>query len=94
MFSSKQICSKRRETSSFCIGIMHCLESNTIQSVFRFQVSKVVWKLLLAKHMELRHIKAYKYHPFAKRNSGRYRPYSNVDSFLKVYYLIIHIFSF
>ncbi|KAK7318385.1 hypothetical protein RJT34_03084 [Clitoria ternatea] len=50
-----------------------------------FQVSKVVWKLLLAKHMELRHIKAYKYQPFAsKKNSGRYRPYSNVDSFLKI----------
>ncbi|KAG5029863.1 hypothetical protein JHK87_013377 [Glycine soja] len=50
-----------------------------------FQVSKVVWKLLLAKHMELRHIKAYKIQPFAsKKNIARYRPYSNVDSFLKV----------
>ncbi|CAJ2676762.1 unnamed protein product [Trifolium pratense] len=50
-----------------------------------FQVSKVMWKLLLEKHMELRHIKAYKSHPFSsKRNSGIYRPYSNVDSFLKI----------
>ncbi|KAI4336494.1 hypothetical protein L6164_015016 [Bauhinia variegata] len=50
-----------------------------------FQVSKVVWILLLTKHTELRHIKAYKNHPFSsKKNSGRYRPYSNVDSFLKI----------
>ncbi|KAL1326743.1 uncharacterized protein LOC107630904 isoform X1 [Arachis ipaensis] len=50
-----------------------------------FLVSKVVWKLLLAKHMELKHIKASKSQPFAsKSNSGRYRPYSNVDSFLKI----------
>ncbi|RDX82648.1 Protein OPAQUE10, partial [Mucuna pruriens] len=50
-----------------------------------FQVSKVVWKLLLAKHMKLRHIKAYKIQPFAsKKNIARYRPYSNVDSFLKI----------
>ncbi|CAL5214657.1 unnamed protein product [Lathyrus oleraceus] len=49
-----------------------------------FQVSKVIWKLLLEKH-KLRHIKAYKNHPFSsKRNSGIYRPYSNVDSFLKI----------
>ncbi|XP_027340115.1 uncharacterized protein LOC113853735 isoform X2 [Abrus precatorius] len=50
-----------------------------------FQVSKVVWKFLLAKHMELRHSKFYKNQPFAsKKISGRYRPYSNVDSFLKI----------
>lgn len=50
-----------------------------------FEVSKVMWKLLLEKHMELRHIKSYKSHPFAsRRNSGMYRPYSNVDSFLKI----------
>lgn len=50
-----------------------------------FEVSKVMWKLLLEKHMELRHIKSYKNHPFAsRRNSGMYRPYSNVDSFLKI----------
>ncbi|XP_058731133.1 uncharacterized protein LOC131602925 isoform X2 [Vicia villosa] len=50
-----------------------------------FQVSKVMWKLLLEKHMELRNIKTYKNHPFSsKRNSGMYRPYSNVDSFLKI----------
>ncbi|KAK7358756.1 hypothetical protein VNO77_00694 [Canavalia gladiata] len=50
-----------------------------------FQVSKVVWKLLRAKHTELRHLKAYKNQPFAsKKISRRYRPYSNVDSFLKI----------
>ncbi|BAT73207.1 Protein OPAQUE10-like protein [Vigna angularis] len=50
-----------------------------------FQVSKVVWKLLSAKHMELRHIKAYKIQSFtSKKNIARYRPYSNVDSFLKI----------
>lgn len=50
-----------------------------------FQVSKVVRKLLLAKHMELRHIKAYKIQPLAsKKNIVRYRPYSNVDAFLKI----------
>ncbi|KAH6832355.1 hypothetical protein C2S53_007215 [Perilla frutescens var. hirtella] len=49
-----------------------------------FQVSKVVWDLLMTKCMELRHLK-HKYGPFgSKKSSGRYRPYSNVDSFLKV----------
>ncbi|KAI3451630.1 hypothetical protein Pfo_008295 [Paulownia fortunei] len=49
-----------------------------------FEVSKVVWNLLLAKCMELRHLK-HKYGPFgSKKSSGRYRPYSNVDSFLKI----------
>lgn len=45
--------------------------------------------------MELRHIKSYKSHPFAsRRNSGMYRPYSNVDSFLKVnyYWPLNHIY--
>ncbi|XP_027919462.1 uncharacterized protein LOC114178001 isoform X2 [Vigna unguiculata] len=51
----------------------------------RFQVSKVVWKLLSAKRMELRHIKAYKIQSFtSKKNIATYRPYSNVDSFLKI----------
>ncbi|KAK6117542.1 hypothetical protein DH2020_048721 [Rehmannia glutinosa] len=48
-----------------------------------FEVSKVVWNLLLTKCMELRHLK-HKYGPFGSRRSiGRYRPYSNVDSFIK-----------
>ncbi|KAL3630253.1 hypothetical protein CASFOL_023237 [Castilleja foliolosa] len=48
-----------------------------------FEVSKVVWDLLLTKCMELRHLKQ-KYGPFgSRRSSGRYRPYSNVDSFIK-----------
>ncbi|KAL7141882.1 hypothetical protein ABFS83_08G084300 [Erythranthe nasuta] len=48
-----------------------------------FEVSKTVWNLLLTKCMELRHLK-HKYGPFSsKTSSGRYKPYSNVDSFLK-----------
>ncbi|KAK9996933.1 hypothetical protein SO802_021619 [Lithocarpus litseifolius] len=50
-----------------------------------FEVSKVVWKMLLTNHRELRHVKAYINEPFAsKKSSGRYMPYSNVDSFLKI----------
>ncbi|KAL6498091.1 hypothetical protein OROGR_028488 [Orobanche gracilis] len=49
-----------------------------------FEVSKAVWNLLLTKCMELRHLK-HKYGPFGcRRSSGRYRPYSNVDSFIKI----------
>ncbi|XP_057769086.1 uncharacterized protein LOC130989165 [Salvia miltiorrhiza] len=49
-----------------------------------FQVSRVVWEFLMTKCMEVRHLK-HKYGPFAsKKSSGRYRPYSNVDSFLKI----------
>jgi hypothetical protein len=41
--------------------------------------------MLLTNHRELRHVKAYRNEPFAsRRSSGRYMPYSNVDSFLKV----------
>ncbi|KAL0332595.1 UNVERIFIED_CONTAM: protein OPAQUE10 [Sesamum calycinum] len=48
-----------------------------------FEVSKVVWNSLLTKCMELRHLR-HKHGPFgSKKSSGRYRPYSNVDSFLK-----------
>lgn len=48
-----------------------------------FEVSKVVWNLMLAKCVELRHFK-HKHGPFgSKKSSGRYRPYSNVDLFLK-----------
>ncbi|XP_016451726.1 uncharacterized protein LOC107776351 isoform X2 [Nicotiana tabacum] len=47
-----------------------------------FEVSKVLWNMLLAKCGELRHLK---YEPLSSRRcSGRYMPYSNVDSFLKV----------
>ncbi|XP_031093395.1 uncharacterized protein LOC115998069 isoform X3 [Ipomoea triloba] len=47
-----------------------------------FEVSKVVWNMLLAKCPELRRLK---YKPLDSRKSiGRYRPYSNVDSFLKI----------
>ncbi|PIN25055.1 hypothetical protein CDL12_02209 [Handroanthus impetiginosus] len=49
-----------------------------------YEVSKVVWNLLLTKCMELRHLR-HKYGPFgSKKSSGKYRPYSNVDSFLKI----------
>lgn len=53
-------------------------------------MSKVVWKMLLTNHRELRHVKAYINEPFASRkSSGRYMPYSNVDSFLKVSFAIL-----
>ncbi|CAA2961673.1 protein OPAQUE10-like [Olea europaea subsp. europaea] len=49
-----------------------------------FEVSKVVWNLLLAKCVEFRHFK-HKHGPFgSKKIRGRYRPYSNVDIFLKM----------
>ncbi|KAF3639415.1 putative glyoxylate/hydroxypyruvate reductase HPR3-like [Capsicum annuum] len=47
-----------------------------------FEVSKILWNMLLAKCGELRHMK---YEPLGSRRcSGRYLPYSNVDSFLKI----------
>ncbi|MCD7466883.1 hypothetical protein HAX54_003962 [Datura stramonium] len=47
-----------------------------------FEVSKLLWNMLLAKCGELRHLK---YEPLGSRRcSGRYMPYSNVDSFLKI----------
>ncbi|CAN4127481.1 unnamed protein product [Withania somnifera] len=47
-----------------------------------FEVSKVLWNWLLAKCGELRLLK---YEPLGSRRcSGRYMPYSNVDSFLKI----------
>ncbi|KAG8383911.1 hypothetical protein BUALT_Bualt04G0063300 [Buddleja alternifolia] len=62
------------------LHISHLLQDGEIL----FEVSKVVWNKLLTKCMELRHLK-HKYRPFgSKKSSGRYRPYSNVDSFLKV----------
>lgn len=48
-----------------------------------FEVSKVVWKMLLTNRMEIKHLKAYKA-VSSRKSSGRYRPYSNVDSFLKI----------
>ncbi|XP_034691479.1 uncharacterized protein LOC117918731 isoform X2 [Vitis riparia] len=48
-----------------------------------FEVSKVVWKMLLTNCMEIKHLKAYKA-VSSRKSSGRYRPYSNVDSFLKI----------
>ncbi|KAJ6936743.1 hypothetical protein NC652_011438 [Populus alba x Populus x berolinensis] len=51
-----------------------------------FETSRVIWRMLSMKHMELRYVKAYKYEPFASRRicGSRYLPYSNVDSFLKI----------
>ncbi|KAJ6707823.1 TRANSGELIN [Salix viminalis] len=51
-----------------------------------FEASRVIWKMLSTKHMELRYVKAHKYERFASRRSSgsRYLPYSNVDSFLKI----------
>ncbi|CAH9123297.1 unnamed protein product [Cuscuta epithymum] len=47
-----------------------------------YEVSKVIWDMLLAKTPELRHIKYKPLH--SQKSSGRFRPYSNVDSFLKI----------
>ncbi|XP_042521291.1 uncharacterized protein LOC122094756 [Macadamia integrifolia] len=50
-----------------------------------FQVSRVIRKMLLKKCMELRYSKAYIYEPkISGKCGGRYMPYSNVDSFLKI----------
>lgn len=50
-----------------------------------FEVSKTLWNMLLVRFMELRHVTAHKRIPIGSRkSSGRYMPYSNVDSFLKV----------
>ncbi|XP_023749327.1 uncharacterized protein LOC111897602 [Lactuca sativa] len=50
-----------------------------------FEVSKQLWNMLLVKYMELKNIKARMFIPVdTRKSSGRYRPYSNVDSFLKV----------
>ncbi|KAJ4844375.1 hypothetical protein Tsubulata_029743 [Turnera subulata] len=50
-----------------------------------FEVAREIWKMLLKNGMEIRFLEAYKYEPFADRKrSGRYMPYSNVDSFLKI----------
>lgn len=50
-----------------------------------FDVSKLLWNMLLVKCKELRHVKEPKCNPIGFRKSiGRYRPYSNVDSFLKI----------
>ncbi|XP_075477611.1 uncharacterized protein LOC142518665 isoform X1 [Primulina tabacum] len=49
-----------------------------------FELSKVVWNLLLTKCPELRYLKG-RFGPFgSKKSSGKYRPYSNVDLFLKI----------
>ncbi|CAL9054639.1 unnamed protein product [Musa banksii] len=50
-----------------------------------FQVSKVVWKMLLKKHVELKSSKIFIYErtSFAKHD-GKYMPYPKVDSFLKI----------
>ncbi|XP_021630650.1 uncharacterized protein LOC110628335 isoform X5 [Manihot esculenta] len=48
-----------------------------------YEVSRKIWKMMLAKHVELDCIRTYEFEPFASRSIGRYMPYSNVDSFLK-----------
>ncbi|KAL4590437.1 hypothetical protein LXL04_003366 [Taraxacum kok-saghyz] len=49
-----------------------------------FEVSKALWNMLLVKYTELKNIKA----PIdTRKSSGRYKPYSNVDSFLKASFL-------
>ncbi|XP_010547859.1 PREDICTED: uncharacterized protein LOC104819473 isoform X2 [Tarenaya hassleriana] len=50
-----------------------------------FEVSRAIWEMVLTRRTELGHLKPFKYDPFAsRRHSGRYTPYCNVDSFLKV----------
>ncbi|PIA59805.1 hypothetical protein AQUCO_00400590v1 [Aquilegia coerulea] len=49
-----------------------------------FEVSKVIWKMLLTKFMKLRSSKAYFSKSASGKKGGRYMPYSNVDSFLKI----------
>ncbi|MFS7890290.1 putative CH domain superfamily protein [Helianthus anomalus] len=52
-----------------------------------FEVSKALWNMLLLKYMELKNYKARMFVPVDTRKSiGRYRPYANVDSFLKASY--------
>ncbi|KAF6164815.1 hypothetical protein GIB67_031267 [Kingdonia uniflora] len=50
-----------------------------------YQVSKVIWKMLLKNSMKLRYSKSYFGESVVSgKRSGRYMPYSNVDSFLKI----------
>lgn len=49
-----------------------------------FELSKVLWDMLLVKFSELRNAKACPSLFLSQKRGGRYRPYSNVDSFLKV----------
>ncbi|KAL5992919.1 hypothetical protein ACLOJK_013838 [Asimina triloba] len=50
-----------------------------------FQVSKVVWKMLRTKYIEMKYSKAFVHKPSESgKGGGRYTPYSNVDSFLKI----------
>jgi hypothetical protein len=53
----------------------------------RFQVSKIIWKRLLKKNIEqLKQSKVYIFERLSfGRSSGKYMPYSKVDSFLKVW---------
>ncbi|KAL4590439.1 hypothetical protein LXL04_003369 [Taraxacum kok-saghyz] len=44
-----------------------------------FEVSKALWNMLLVKYIELKNIKTRMFIPVdTRKNSGRYRPYSNV----------------
>ena len=56
----------------------------TLFEFYRFEVSKELWNMLLVKYMELKNFKGRMFIPVdTRKSSGRYRPYSNVDSFLK-----------
>ncbi|XP_055821406.1 uncharacterized protein LOC129889950 isoform X2 [Solanum dulcamara] len=66
----------------FTRGIWPCILTSRRDNLCRFEVAKELWNMLLAKCGELRHMK---YEPLGSRRcSGRYMPYSNVDSFLKI----------
>ncbi|WOL02807.1 hypothetical protein Cni_G11526 [Canna indica] len=50
-----------------------------------FQVSKVVWKMLLKKDVELKNSNLFIYERTSfSKSDGRYMPYPKVDSFLKI----------
>ncbi|PWA91142.1 Calponin homology domain-containing protein [Artemisia annua] len=63
-------------------GLVKCCAQDLTR---KFEVSKELWNMLLVKYMELKNFKGRMFIPVdTRKSSGRYRPYSNVDSFLKV----------
>ncbi|KAL5720630.1 mitogen-activated protein kinase kinase kinase [Ranunculus cassubicifolius] len=52
--------------------------------VLLFRVSQVIWEMLITKFMKLRSSNAFFHKSATGKNSGKYMPYSNVDSFLKI----------
>lgn len=66
------------------ISVVVVYDCNYLIWLHRFEVSKTLWNLLLVNYMELNRYKARMFIALdTRKSSGRYRPYSNVDSFLK-----------